>query len=413
MFWITAGLLTIIALGFLLFPFVRALPVRYQIDRQAENLRAHKLQLGELKQAHAAGDFSDTDYQQLENELKLRLVQDNEKVEARKTEETGKPGWIIVVAAVLLIGFSFTAYYQLGGWRDVQLRDAMLDAGKDPAKQQAFFNLMEDRVQRHPDKIEDMFFLGKTYFSVGRTQDAERIFEQALVTAEKTNSLAPSDHSWLISNMIQARFGNNDRTLTEADKQMLKNALELEPTNTMALGLLGVNAFGSGDFAEAIINWRKMLKLMPASDAAAVQSAITMAENNLKAAGKPVPAEQTAAEPTVMVSVTIDIADDLKQQMDGAQLLFVAARQVNGPPMPVAVQRLPVPAAFPVIVQLDDTTTMAAMAGLKEGMNIEVVARLSKSGSAIGQTGDLEGVSQSLTVAAGEQATSIVINKVH
>ena len=412
MFWITAGLLTIVALGFLFYPFVRALPARYQIDRQAENLRAHKLQLGELKQAHAAGDFSDTDYQQLENELKLRLVEDNEKVEARKAEDTARPGWFIVAAAVLLVGFSFIAYYQLGGWRDVQLHDAMLDAGKDPSRQQAFFSLMEERVQRHPDNIEDMFFLAKTYFSVGRTQDAERIFEQALVTAEKTHSLTPSDHSWLISNLIQARFGNNNRVLSDTDKQMLKTALELEPSNTMALGLLGVDAFGSGDFAEAIVNWRKMLKLMPASEAASVQSAISMAENNLKAAGKPVPAEESAPEPAIVVSVTVDISDELKQQMDGAQLLFIAARQVNGPPMPVAVQRIPVPASFPVTVQLDDTTTMAAMAGLKEGMNIEVVARLSKSGGAIGQTGDLEGVSPSLTVAAGDQMTTVVINKV-
>ncbi|WP_428242143.1 c-type cytochrome biogenesis protein CcmI [Gynuella sp.] len=413
MFWITAGLLTLVALGFLFYPFVRSLPKTRQIDRQAENLRAHKLQLSELKQAHAAGEFTDEDYQQLENELKLRLVEDTEKLEARSREDLSRPRWLVPLAGVVLVVFAFSVYYQLGGWRDVRLREAMLAAGQSPEQQQVFFNQMEERVERHPDNIEDLFFLGKTYFGVGRTQDAERIFEKALIVAEKNRSLNPTDHSWLISNLIQARFSNNDRVLSHTDKQMLKTALELAPTNTMALGLLGVDAFASGDFAQALINWRKMLKVMPANEAEAVQSAITMAENNLKAAGKPIPKDESAVEPTIVLAVTIDLSDELKQQLDGARSLFVAARQVNGPPMPVAVQRLSVPSSFPVTIQLDDTTTMAAMTGLQDGMNIEIVARLSKGGVATAQAGDLEGLSQPLTVKVGEQATTVLIDKVH
>ena len=70
-------------------------------------------------------------------------------------------------------------------------------------------------------------------------------------------------------------------------------------------------------------------------------------------------------------------------------VVYVIARQTEGPPMPVAVERLPV-SALPTVVTLDDGDSPMPTRKLSQLREVELVARLSESGVANKQDGDIE-----------------------
>ena len=90
-----------------------------------------------------------------------------------------------------------------------------------------------------------------------------------------------------------------------------------------------------------------------------------------------------------LLRVTVDVAPELKSTLKPGDVLFVIARQPNGPPMPVAAKRLPV-AAFPVTVELSDNDSPMPTMKLSQAGAVEVVARVSRTGGANRAAGDLE-----------------------
>ncbi len=107
---------------------------------------------------------------------------------------------------------------------------------------------------------------------------------------------------------------------------------------------------------------------------------------------------------TVAVSLSPAVAGKAAPQ----DTVFVFARPAQGPRMPLAIVRLQVK-DLPTTVVLDDTHGMSPQMSLSSVPEVVVVARVSKSGMAAAQPGDLEGVSA--PVKAG-QSLSISIAKV-
>jgi cytochrome c-type biogenesis protein CcmH len=70
--------------------------------------------------------------------------------------------------------------------------------------------------------------------------------------------------------------------------------------------------------------------------------------------------------------------------------VFIFARAVNGPRMPLAIVRKQV-SDLPVTVTLDDTMAMSPAMVLSAFDPVTIGARISRSGNAIPQSGDLQG----------------------
>jgi cytochrome c-type biogenesis protein CcmH len=87
--------------------------------------------------------------------------------------------------------------------------------------------------------------------------------------------------------------------------------------------------------------------------------------------------------------------------------LFVFAREINGPPMPVSIVRA-TKQDMPFMFRLDDSTSPMPSRKLSSAGTVMIVARLSKSGQAMPQSGDLEGVSQ--PVRPGANKITVVID---
>ncbi len=132
----------------------------------------------------------------------------------------------------------------------------------------------------------------------------------------------------------------------------------------------------------------------------------------LFAAAVPVYAEAPASARLVGQSLAISgkvtIAPSLAGKGSATDTLFVFAREANGPPMPVAIVR-GTRKDLPFTFRLDDSNSMMPSRKLSDVGTVVIVARLSKSGQAMPQSGDLEGTSQ--PVMPGADGVTILIDR--
>jgi cytochrome c-type biogenesis protein CcmH len=114
------------------------------------------------------------------------------------------------------------------------------------------------------------------------------------------------------------------------------------------------------------------------------------------------------AGPSLAISGKVTIAPSLASKGAATDTLFVFARETNGPPMPVAIVRA-TKKDLPFNFRLDDSVSMMPSRKLSDVGTVVIVARLSKSGQAMPQSGDLEGMSQ--PVNPGAEGVAIVIDR--
>lgn len=250
MFLIYAILLSLFALAFVAYPFLRSKPEYIQVDRKSENLRAFNQQMSELKQAYDAGEFTDSEKEQLENELKLRLLEDTERADNPRPLQTDKPIVAIVLMTAALIVGSFAFYYSQGHLNDIELQEAYELAGTDAEAADRYLDLLAEKMERNPDDIEGWWVLGQTYLNAGMYVKAVPAYERALMALERLPEIQDQDRSALMTSIVQANFLVSDRTLTEENSRMLAQALKFDPQNRVALGISGSAAFESGNYAE-------------------------------------------------------------------------------------------------------------------------------------------------------------------
>lgn len=106
---------------------------------------------------------------------------------------------------------------------------------------------------------------------------------------------------------------------------------------------------------------------------------------------------------------TVSLAPQLIAKASPDDTVFVFARAAEGPPLPLAVARTRV-RDLPFSFRLDDTMAMTPTMKLSAFSRVVVGARVSKSGSATPQPGDLQGASTPVANDAGE--VSVVIDRV-
>ena len=111
---------------------------------------------------------------------------------------------------------------------------------------------------------------------------------------------------------------------------------------------------------------------------------------------------------SLAISGTVSIAPSLAGKGSATDTLFVFARETNGPPMPVAIMRA-TKKDLPFTFRLDDSNSMMPSRTLSSVAMVVIVARLSKSGQAMPQSGDLEGISQ--PVKPGTDGVTLVIDR--
>ena len=173
--------------------------------------------------------------------------------------------------------------------------------------------------------------------------------------------------------------------------------MALDPDNLTALGLQGIRSFESGEYLLAISSWQAALKAISpqSSQAQALQSGIFRARKLL---GEDLPA------------LIVEVALSPELEATPSQTVYVFAREWQGKPMPLAVAKLLVE-NLPTTVTLDDSMAMVGGLSLSSVALVEVVARVSTTGSAIPSDGDLEGSTGKLEMNNDQKLIHVIIDR--
>ncbi|AMK30181.1 c-type cytochrome biogenesis protein CcmI [Pseudomonas mosselii] len=385
-FWLSAGLLLLAALAFLLLPILRGRRRQQaEQDRTALNVALYEERVAELAAQQAAGVL---DEQQLANgrdEAARELLADTERGDVIRQGHLGKA--VPLLAAVLVPAMALGLYLHFGAADKVELTQEFARAPQSMAE---MTTRLERAVQAQPDSAEGLYFLGRAYMAEQRPADAAKAFERAVALAGRQPEL--------LGQWAQSLYFAADKQWSAQLQALTDEALKADPQEVTSLGLRGIAAFEGERYQEAIDFWQRLLAQLPPGDASreALQGGIDRAADKLKAGGGKV------AE-TARLKVRVELAAALKDKVRPDDTVFIFARASNGPPMPLAAKRVTV-AQLPIEVELSDADAMMPQMKLSDFAEVQLVARVSRAGQPT--HGEWKG--QSAPLATGTQGTQHV-----
>lgn len=276
----------------------------------------------------------------------------------------------------------------------------------DPAERQSPQTLsdaitqLQGELERDPNQVEGWRLLARAFDAEGRLPEARDAFARAL-------KLAP-DEPALLAEAAEARAKAADGRRFDAEAiAMLQHALQVEPDHQRARWFLGIAQRQSGQPAEAAATWAPLLPRVDASTAASLRQQIDLARSD---AGLPPLPLAAQSQPTIGITVSVSLDPALAMQYPDNASVFVIARQPNGPPMPVAVEKLRA-TGFPLTVTLDDGDSPMPTSKLSQLDRVEIIARISASGDATAQPGDFESA-PALVDIGPDAAAALMIDRV-
>lgn len=396
-FGLGVALLCVLAMVFVIAPLFYRGGVRQ--DRRDATVAIARARLRELDDDRASGALDAAAYAQLKLEQERRLLE--ETAAADSSAAGARRPWSILVVAVLVPVAACVFYFYTGAWADKDIQQLLarserqLQAGEDnrPTLQE-LAGAIERRLRRHDDAS------GQLRFMLARIDTEFARYQDALVQYAALQKKFPQD-AGIAGQYAQALYLANDRKLTPESAAQARRALELDPDQSTALGLLGIDAFERQDYAQALLHWRHLVRLLPTGspNAQLIERGIAQAEEKLGPDGLPGP----------KIVVKVSLAPELAAAVPDGATLFVFARAVGGSPMPLAVVKLAA-TALPVTVTLDDGMAMAPGMNLSSAAQVEVVARISASGQVRAEAGDLEGGSAPLALEGRRHELQLQIN---
>ncbi|MHC6226598.1 c-type cytochrome biogenesis protein CcmI [Pseudomonas sp. X10] len=384
-FWLYAGLLLLVALGFLLIPVLRGRRQQLEEDRTALNVALYQERVAELAAQQEAGALDAEQLAKGRDEAARELLADTEGAEAPRQGRLGKPLPLLAAILVPLLGLGL--YLHFGAADKVELTREFAQA---PKNMQEMTSRLERVVAAQPDSAEALYFLGRAYMADERPADAAKTFERAVALAGRQPEL--------LGQWAQALYFANGKQWNPQLQALTDEALKTDPKEVTSLGLLGIAAFEGERYQQAIDYWQRLLAQLPEGDASrtALQGGIDRAAEKLKAdGGTPVEAAPVA----VRLKVRVELAAALKDKVKPDDTVFIFARASNGPPMPLAAKRVTV-AQLPIEVELSDADAMLAQMKLSDFPEVQLVARVSRAG----QPTQGEWIGKGAPVATGTKA---------
>jgi cytochrome c-type biogenesis protein CcmH len=324
-------------------------------------------------------------------------------------------GRLLIGLSACVLGLAIAGYAWKGspGLKPVTAAAAPApDAEEQAARLQieAMVDKLAQRLKDKPDDATGWLMLGRSYTVLGRIDDALPAYAKSVALR--------GDDATALADYADALATKNGGQATPDSDALVARALAAQPRHLKALALAGTSAFEHADYAGAVRHWEKMAQVLPpdSPDAPRLQASLAEARKRGGIAPPPAMASASAAAPTATdaataaadasVSGTVTLAPALAAKASPTDTVFIFARAAQGPRMPLAVLRAQVK-DLPISYKLDDSMAMAPTAKLSGAAQVIVGARISKSGNAIPQPGDLAG--ESAPVAPGARGVSITI----
>ena len=398
LFWIICALLLVIALLFVVLPLWRSTGKNNQVLRDAANLEIFRDQIAEMDADLRNGLLTPELYEQGKRELQVRLLEDVRTPEGSGNFPLRNPHKAMAVVLAVLLPLAAVGLYWKTGNQNVFLpQDTHATAeGFGAVLSDTALKALEEKLAKNPQDPESWLLLARSFVELERYADAAKAYD-------KLTRLVPNE-AQLWADFADALAMANGQSLNGHPTLLLNKALELDPNNSKALALGGTAAMERGDYPAAINYWEKLLKLIPgdSEDAKMIENGIQQARESMAQAksGKPAVAQRTpatgekkpASAGKERITGTVTLSAALAGKTNPNDMLFVLARAAEGSKTPLAVIRALVK-DLPLKFTLDDSMSMSPQLKLSGFDKVVLVARISQSGDARPQPGDLQGTS--------------------
>ncbi|MGE6462345.1 c-type cytochrome biogenesis protein CcmI [Pseudoalteromonas tetraodonis] len=408
--WASFALLTLIALLFIIVPFLK----KERVVTITHNANAQLISIYEQRLVELQADL---DNQRIDSqnhseaiiELKRRLL--NELSPEKSLNSRGDNRIFALTGAAFLIALAGIFYamtgsqQQIAAWHDAM--DNLADYGQRAVMQkgepltknelQAFALALRTKLSQSGDDEVAWMLLGRVALMLNE-------FDMAKQSFDKTLKINPDNMQALVSYSQVLLLEGSEENMTRA-AGMLSKVLQAQPNNLDAISLLALIAFERKDWLQAKAAFEVLLASMDESDTryAMINQRISeidlqIAQQNVATSG-----DQLAAQ---SIQVTVDIDSQLADKQPNKGILFVFAKAAKGSPMPLAVVKL-TDYSFPITVELSDANAMMAGLNLSSASEIIISARISNDDSVMPSTGELEGHSQ---VLASKEVRQVQLN---
>ncbi|MEY4755861.1 MAG: hypothetical protein RJA34_759 [Pseudomonadota bacterium] len=390
------------------------------------DLAGLKRQLRQLEELHATGTLTAQAFEEGRQTLERRIldcVLSDTGPELAPSVATGptvapvgvgasKRLWLGLAAAVLVVavvGYGLVGRPNEGSAQDSVAEAGAASGGQDAKPHSTDFDQIAAMTDGLAAKLKDnpkdgpgWAMLARSYSVLGRNPEALDAYKKALALQ--------GDDPVLLADYADALAVKSKGDLAGEPIKLVERALKKDPANIKALYLAGTHAFTLKDYAGATRHWEKAVQAGPSGNPMIAQIQSSLGEARRLAGLPDVGAQdkdagtKITAGSTVSGTVTLDAA--LSKNAQPTDTVFIFARAAEGGRMPLAILRKQVK-DLPIQFTLDDSMAMSPAGSLSKAGRVVIGARISKSGNAMPEKGDLSGASNSVPVGARDVAVVI------
>ncbi len=387
--------------GVLMWVLLRQRPVVTHASQAKANAKVYRDQIADLDREHESGYISDAEWQQSRDELSMRLLEDTSAQDDPVAKQEKPALWTAVLVAVAL-PLSGVGMYMWVGEPDALNPMAVQSNDKvDPTQLLQMAESLAQKLNDKPDNLQGWVMLGRTYRTLEKFDASVQAYDRAL-------KLSADDDLKL--ERVEVLAMKSQGNFEGEPWNVIRDILQRDPQNYGALLMAGSASYSHEKFADALKYWQQARKPLAADnpDVPGLDEAIASVQQKLgmpaqvakgpsaqmNAAQMPVAAPSAntsgAASTGLTVSGQVAIAEALKGKVKPSDVVFIYATPANGERMPLAIFKTTV-AQLPLAFTLDDSTAMTPERKLSGAGEVLVKVRVSKSGNAMPQSGDLAG----------------------
>ncbi len=403
-------------------------------ERMSQLKQDFQFRTKELARRLKSGDLAQEEWQELSDELEKDMLSSIEATQA--ATNTGISSRSVFLGGLLIVFGAAIAVISYFTSNNIELLDMhkqvvnavktdptyittlskKADESRDRESLEKLYLALRTKADIEPNNVNNWRAISVFDSRLGRTRESIQAANMAL-------AIEPNNQDIKVELAQALATSENDDDVKKANL-MLQDIVKQNPTHQGALITLGFNSFNLGNYPLAIEAWEALVKMRPEGSEGVkmIQKSIEVAKQRMT--GEPVtladhhskPESQVAnneqesdQDTSAMIKVTVSISEEIKKQLSGTEQLFVFAKAVSGPPLPLAVVKTPINNVNQVF-SLSDANAMRPELKLSNFDQVQLVARVSKSGVAIAKAGDFEGKSQPLTAPFSKAPINIAID---
>lgn len=442
LFWTLAFVMVVIGLAFILPPLLGR-DKKTNLAHDELNIVIYKQRLAELESDSNYETLTEEQRKMAREELEKSLLQDLDETQNQESNgqaPNSRLTLITVVSLVVAVPLIAFGIYALKSPEELQqhVEASPTSTTKPPSEStraqasnqqqgqatqgtQQSSNMpsvaeliprLKERLESEPNDAQGWSLLGRSYARMKQHDEAVKAYAKA-------HALLGDDHDLMVNYAESLSMTGNQEQHKQATA-LVDKVLALKPTHPKGLWLGGALAFQIGKHAQAIKHWETLLSMHQDSNGEGAQKLKGFIQQAKAQLGGSVasttttptikPTKTPLSNVTSAIKVNVSIDAKMKSKVSPNDTVFIFARAAKGPRMPLAIVRKKVK-DLPVEIKLDDSMAMMSNMKLSNFKDIYVGARISKSGNAIPQKGDIQGGSPVPNFSTLKKPVKVVINE--